>query len=138
MEEVVIIGAGPAGIMAAIEASKKYKVTILEKEDKLGKKLRITGKGRCNITFKGDRDYFFNHVVENAKFMYSSFNMFNNEDLVKYVNSIFVETKEERGNRIFLKSDDANQLAMALEKELKKHNVKVLYNSKVENIQKIN
>lgn len=138
MEEVVIIGAGPAGIMAAIEASKKYKVTILEKEDKLGKKLRITGKGRCNITFKGDRDYFFNHVVENAKFMYSSFNMFNNEDLVKYVNSIFVETKEERGNRIFLKSDDANQLAMALEKELKKHNVKVLYNSKVENVEKIN
>lgn len=138
MEEVVIIGAGPSGIMAAIEASKKYKVTILEKEDKLGKKLRITGKGRCNITFKGDRDYFFNHVVENAKFMYSSFNMFNNEDLVKYVNSIFVETKEERGNRIFLKSDDANQLAMALEKELKKHNVKVLYNSKVENVEKIN
>ena len=138
MEEVVIIGGGPAGIMAGIEASKKYKVTIVEKKEKLGLKLRITGKGRCNITFKGDRDYFFSHVIENSKFMYSIFNMFDNNDLVNFVNSLGVQTKEERGNRIFLKSDDANELAIALEKHLKKLNISVMYNSIVESVEKSN
>ncbi|MBR1883449.1 MAG: NAD(P)/FAD-dependent oxidoreductase [Clostridia bacterium] len=136
MEKVVIIGAGPAGMMAAIEASKKYDVTILEKKEKVGMKLRITGKGRCNITFKGDSEYFFSHILENQKFMLSSFNLFNNNDLTKFANGMGVKTKEERGNRIFLQSDNAEELADKMLNRLKKCKVNIRYNSPVENVEK--
>ena len=82
-------GAGPAGIMAAITAAKcGHAVTILEKNNVPGKKLNITGKGRCNISFIGDREYFLSNVVTNPKFMMSSIANFNNDDLVGFVNSL--------------------------------------------------
>lgn len=132
---VVIIGAGPAGMMAAIKAAENgHTVTILEKNNIPGKKLNITGKGRCNITFVGDREYFLSNVVTNPKFMMSSIANFSNTDLVEYVNNLGVKTKEERGNRIFLDSDDAREITEALIKELKRLKVKIVYNSVIKEI----
>ena len=133
--KVVIIGAGPAGMMAAVMAAKSgANVIVLEKNNVVGKKLNITGKGRCNISYVGDTEYFLSNVVTNAKFMMSSIANFNNEDLVAYVNSLGVKTKEERGNRIFLSSDDAHELTLALQKELNHLNVTIKYNTKVKKI----
>ena len=135
MNKIVIIGAGPAGMMAGIIAAKNgANVTILEKNNVPGKKLNITGKGRCNISYVGDAEYFLSNVVTNPKFMMSSIANFNNEDLVSYVNSLGVKTKEERGNRVFLASDDAHELTLALQKELNRLNVKVKYNTSVKRI----
>ena len=132
---VLIIGAGPAGMMAAITAAQKgANVTILEKNNVPGKKLNITGKGRCNISYVGDTEYFLSNVVTNPKFMMSSIASFNNEDLVSYVNSLGVKTKEERGNRVFLASDDASELTSALQKELNRLKVKLKYNTSVKSI----
>ena len=84
--KTIIIGAGPAGIMAAISAANKGDdVVLLEKNEKIGKKLFITGKGRCNVTNACSRDEFFENIVSNPKFLYSAFSQFNNEDLVKLI-----------------------------------------------------
>ncbi len=132
---VLIIGAGPAGMMAAITAAKNNaNVTILEKNSVPGKKLNITGKGRCNISYVGNTEYFLSNVVTNPKFMMSSISNFNNEDLVEYINSLGVKTKEERGNRVFLASDDAHELTNALQKELNRLGVKIKYNTSVKSI----
>ena len=81
MKNVIITGGGPAGMMAAITAARRgFKVTLVEKNEKLGKKLFITGKGRCNITNAGDSEDLFNSIVTNRKFMFSSFNGFSNYD----------------------------------------------------------
>lgn len=133
--KILIIGAGPAGMMAAIIAAKTgCKVTILEKNSVAGKKLNITGKGRCNISYIGDREYFLENVVTNSKFMMSSISNFNNYDLINYVNSLGVETKEERGNRVFLASDDAKELTAALINELRRLGVEIKYNISVQEI----
>jgi len=122
-------------MMAAIKAAENgHNVTILEKNNIPGKKLNITGKGRCNISFVGDREYFLSNVVTNPKFMMSSIANFSNIDLVDYVNNLGVKTKEERGNRIFLDSDEAKEITEALVKELKRLKVKILYNSVVKKI----
>ena len=106
MSKVVIIGGGPAGCMASITASKNGNdVILLEKNEKIGKKLAITGKGRCNVTYEGDNEDFLNNVVNNSKFLISSINAFNNKDLLEFLKEIDVKTILERGNRIFLKSD---------------------------------
>ena len=132
---VLIVGAGPAGMMAAIKAAENgHSVKILEKNNIPGKKLNITGKGRCNLSFVGDREYFLSNVVTNPKFMMSSIANFSNTDLVDYVNNLGVKTKEERGNRIFLDSDDAKEITEALIKELKRLKVKIMYNSVVKKI----
>jgi len=132
---IIIIGAGPAGMMAGITAAQKgANVTILEKNNVPGKKLNITGKGRCNISYVGDKEYFLSNVVTNSKFMMSSIANFDNEDLVSYVNSLGVKTKEERGNRVFLASDNAHELTLALQKELNHLNVKIKYNTGVKSI----
>ena len=122
-------------MMAGITAAKNgHQVIILEKNSIAGKKLNITGKGRCNISYVGDREYFLSNVVTNPKFMMSSIANFNNEDLVSYVNSLGVKTKEERGNRIFLASDDAHELTEVLTHELRKLQVKIQYNSIVKEL----
>ena len=124
--KVVIIGAGPAGMMAGIKAAENgNEVLILEKNTMPGKKLNITGKGRCNISFTGDMEYFLSNVVTNPKFMMSSINNLDNYSLEDYVNSLGVKTKEERGNRVFLASDDAHELTQALTQELNKLKVKI-------------
>lgn len=130
--KVVVVGMGPAGIISAIKAKENGNdVLIIEKNSEAGKKLNITGKGRCNLSFVGDTDCFLTNVVTNPKFMLSSINNLNNVELVSYINSLGVKTKEERGNRIFLASDNAHELTNALLKEIKRLNIQVKYNAKV-------
>ena len=89
-------------MMAAIAAAQNgHHVTLYEKNEKLGKKVFITGKGRCNVTYEGDNEDFLNNVVNNSKFLISSINAFNNKDLLEFLKEIDVKTKLERGNRIF-------------------------------------
>ena len=133
--KVVVIGGGPAGMIAAITAAKeKNEVILVEKKSSLGNKLKITGKGRCNLTFEGDIENFKQNVVENFKFLYSSFSNFTNKDTIEYFNSLGVPTKLERGGRIFPVSDKAEDIVIALKKELNKYNVKVLLNSSIKDI----
>ncbi len=128
--KVIVIGGGAAGMLSAIVSAKcGNEVTILEKTESLGNKIKITGKGRCNLTFDGDIEDFKRNIVKNYKFMYSSFNNFNNKDLVEYFNSLGVKTKVERGARIFPVSNKADDIVKALKNEIKKHGVKVEYNS---------
>lgn len=121
--------------MAAITAVQNgCEVTMLEKNSVPGKKLNITGKGRCNISYTGDKEYFLSNVVTNPKFMMSSIANMDNTMLIDYVNSLGVKTKEERGNRVFLASDDAHELTYALSSELKKYGVKVKYDATVKEL----
>ncbi len=132
---VGIIGAGPAGMMAAITAKERgHDVVIFEKNSTPGKKLDITGKGRCNITHSGDNEYFFNNVVSNPKFLMSSIYNFNNIDLIQFVNKLGVKTKEERGSRVFLASDNAHELTVALQNELKRLKIEVITNASIKEI----
>lgn len=135
MSKVVIIGGGPAGCMASIMASKNGNdVILLEKNEKIGKKLAITGKGRCNVTYEGDNEDFLNNVVNNSKFLISSINAFNNKNLLEFLKEIDVKTKLERGNRIFLRSDNALELCQKLKNEMNKQNVKVINNAAVKKV----
>lgn len=130
--KVVVIGGGPAGMMSAIAASKDNNdVCLLEKNNKLGKKLLITGKGRCNITSSLDIKEFIANVPGNGKFLFSSFGNYTNIDIINFLKKNGVEVKEERGNRIFPKSDKSIDVLKAFEKELKAKNVKIKFNAKV-------
>ncbi len=130
MKKVVIIGAGAAGIIAAIKASEyNNEVYILEKNDQIGKKIRITGKGRCNITFDGDQKRFLESVIVNSKFLYSSYKNFDNFAVISFFNNLGVETKVERGGRIFPVSDSATMVVEALNKEIKRKNIKVIFSA---------
>lgn len=133
--KVGVIGGGAAGMIAAITAAKdNNEVVVIEKTSSLGNKLKITGKGRCNLTFDGDEENFKKNIVTNYKFMYSSFSNFSNKDVVNYFESLGVKTKVERGGRIFPVSDKATDIVKALENEIKKHKIKVMYNSSVTEI----
>lgn len=133
--KVIIVGGGPAGMLAAISAAQNgNEVTILEKMDMLGKKLLITGKGRCNITSNIPIEDFIKNIPGNGMFMYSSFNNFDNRDIIKLLEEEGVKTKVERGNRVFPVSDRSKDVQMVLINKLKKLNVKVILNAKVEDI----
>ena len=137
--QVVIIGGGPAGMMAAITAKKNHPnedVIILEKNSSLGKKLLITGKGRCNITSSLDISEFIKNILGNGMFMYSAFQKYTNEDIINFLEQNGVKTKVERGNRVFPVSDKSRDVLYAFEKELKKLNVKIYFDTEVENIKK--
>ena len=122
--------------MAALiaKSNRNNEVVILEKNNTIGKKLNITGKGRCNISYVGDNEYFLSQVVTNPKFMLSSINNLDNNELIQFVNSLGVKTKEERGNRVFLESDDAHELTYALASKLKQVGVKIKYNCSVKQL----
>lgn len=129
---VVVVGGGPAGMIAGITSAEEgNNVILVEKNSSLGNKLKITGKGRCNLTFDGDEEKFRNNIVNNSKFMYSSFSNFNNKDVVDFFNKLGVKTKVERGGRVFPVSDSAMDVVNALKNKLKKENVKIKYNSRV-------
>lgn len=133
--KVLIIGGGPAGMMSAITSAQLgNNVTILEKMESLGKKLLITGKGRCNITNSADMEEFMKNIPENSKFLYSAFNQFNNQDIVNFFNNEGVATKVERGGRIFPVSDKAQDVLNALKNKLKKLNVQIKLNFEVTKI----
>ena len=130
--KVVVIGGGPAGMMSAISAAKSGdKVVLLEKNNILGKKILITGKGRCNITSSLDIDDFINNIPGNGRFLYSAFENFDNKDIIELLKKEGVSVKEERGNRYFPTSDRAVDVRMVLERETKKAGVDVKLNSKV-------
>lgn len=132
---IAIIGGGAAGMMAAITAAiNGHKVSIYEKNEKLGKKIYITGKGRCNITNSSDMDVLFKNVITNEKFMYSAFYTLSNDALINMFNGWGLETKNERGNRIFPASDKSVDVIKCLEKQLKINNVEINLNSTVKDI----
>lgn len=134
--KVLIIGGGPAGMIAGISAKedKNNEVIIFEKMNMLGKKLLITGKGRCNITSSIDIKEFIQNITGNGKFMYSAFENFTNEDIISLLNRNGVKTKVERGNRVFPASDKSIDVRDALEKEIRKKDVQIRLNSKVKSI----
>lgn len=128
MSNVIVIGGGASGMLAAIGAAEcGHKVTIYEKNEKLGKKLYITGKGRCNITNAQDIDMILKNVVKNNKFLYSAFYTYTNDSIVALINEMGVPTKIERGNRIFPVSDKSADVIWALSKRLKQLDVKCVY-----------
>ena len=134
MAKVIVIGAGPAGIMAAIHASKKHNVTILDGNDRIGKKLFITGKGRCNVTNSKDISEFFDYIPGNPHFLYSALYSYTNEDTMNFFENIGIKLKVERGGRVFPMSDKSSDIIKGLSIGLKESNVQVKLNSKVTNI----
>lgn len=135
MKKIIVIGGGAAGMMAAIECARNgAEVTLYEKNERLGKKLFITGKGRCNLTNACDMEDLLKSVMKNHKFMYSSFQNFNNWETVGFFEDLGVATKIERGNRVFPASDHSSDIIRALENELQVQGVTVVLNQRVEKI----
>lgn len=134
MKKVIVIGAGPAGIMAALEASKNHEVILVDGNEKIGKKLFITGKGRCNVTNAKDISEFFDYIPGNPHFLYSSLYSFTNEDTMNFFEKEGIKLKVERGDRVFPNSDKSSDILKGLNSALKKTNVNVKLNSKVTDI----
>lgn len=134
MAKVIVIGGGPAGMMAAIMAAYKHDVILVERNEKLGKKLFITGKGRCNITNAKDISEFFDYIPSNPYFLYSSLYSFTNKDTIDFFNRLGVKLKIERGERVFPESDRSSDIINAFNKELKRNNVNIMLNSRVKEL----
>lgn len=136
MSNVVVVGGGAAGMFAAIAAAENgHRVSLYERNEKLGKKLFITGKGRCNITNACDMDVLFSSIVSNSKFLYSSFYGYTNQDVIAFFENLGIRTKIERGERVFPVSDHSSDVIRALEKELQRLEVKVFLGTKVKKIE---
>lgn len=136
MSHVIVVGGGAAGMFAAIAAAKNgHQVTLYEKNEKLGKKIFITGKGRCNITNSADMEELFDAVVTNSKFLYSSFYGYTNQNVIDFFEDAGVPVKIERGNRVFPISDHSSDVIRALEREMKKVGVKVCLNTEVKSVE---
>lgn len=135
MGKVLIVGGGASGMLASIAAARSgNQVHVFEKNGKLGKKLYITGKGRCNITNACDMDTLFNHVLSNPKFLYSAFNSFNNYDMIDFLNNIGLKTKIERGGRVFPESDKSSDVIKALQNEMLALGVQIHLNKEVKQV----
>jgi len=135
MKKVIVIGGGAAGMMAAVAAADSgAKVTIYEKNEKLGKKLFITGKGRCNVTNAGDMENLFANVMTNEKFLYSAFYTYDNQMVMDFLEKAGCPLKVERGDRVFPVSDHSSDVIAAFQRELRKRDVEIVLNSGVKEI----
>ena len=133
--KVIVIGGGPAGMMAAITASENGNdVTLVEKMNSLGRKLLITGKGRCNITSSLNIEEFIKNTPGNGRFLYSCYQQYTNKDIIEFLREQGLEVKEERGNRIFPVTDKSQDVLKCFTKKLKENRVKILYNMQVQKI----
>ncbi len=137
MSKVLIIGGGAAGMMAGVFAARNHhEVHILEKNEKLGKKVFITGKGRCNVANACDTEELFPAVMSNPKFLYSGFYSFGPQDVMNFFEEAGVPLKVERGSRVFPQSDHSSDIIRALERELKKAGAKVHLHTAVKEVVK--
>ncbi|WP_035020072.1 BaiN/RdsA family NAD(P)/FAD-dependent oxidoreductase [Anoxybacillus flavithermus] len=134
--DVVVIGGGPSGLMAAIAAGERSKrVLLLDKGDKLGRKLAISGGGRCNVTNRRPVDELIQHIPGNGRFLYGAFSMFNNEDIIRFFERLGVPLKEEDHGRMFPVSDSAQSVVQALLRELKRLRVDIRIHTPVKDIE---
>lgn len=135
MKKIIVIGGGAAGMMAAIAAAENgHTVVLYEKNEKLGKKIYITGKGRCNVTNACDWQTFFDNIISNPKFMFSSFGAWNNQDMMDWLEAKGLRLKTERGNRVFPESDKSSDVIRTLQKELERLGVKIYLNTPVKEL----
>ena len=134
MAKVIVIGAGPAGIMAAITAAENHKVLLIDSNEKIAKKLFITGKGRCNITNAKDIGDFFDYIPGNPHFLYSALYSFTNNNVIEMIENEGTKLKVERGGRVFPESDKSSDIIKALSKKLSKAKVDIRLNSKVTDV----
>ena len=134
MSKIVIIGAGPAGMMASIAAGKEHEVVLLDGNDRIGKKLFITGKGRCNVTNDKDLSDFFDYIPGNPQFLYSALYTFTNKDTIDFFENQDISLKVERGGRVFPESDKSSDIIKGLSNALSKANVKIMLKHKVTDI----
>ena len=132
---VIIIGAGAAGLMAGVFAARNgADVTILERNEKAGKKIYITGKGRCNVTNTADADNFMAHILRNPRFMYSALDFLDNHATMELFESLGVPLKVERGDRVYPVSDHASDVTAGLTRELRRLGVEIRYNEPVQSL----
>ena len=131
MARVIIVGGGPAGIMAALSAAKNNEVILIEKNKEIGMKLRLTGGGRCNITNNRDIEEFFDKIVNNNKFLYSALYTFSNYSLLEYLSSKGLEYKVELDEKVYTKSDKADEVIDLLKNDLRNNDVNIKYNTTI-------
>ena len=135
MKQIAVIGGGAAGMMAALTAAKQgCRVTIYEKNEKLGKKIYITGKGRCNVTNNCDMDVLFDSVVTNKRFLYSAFYSFTNQDVMELIEKAGCRLKTERGGRVFPQSDKSSDIISALSRLLRDFGVEICLREPVKSL----
>jgi len=133
--KIIVIGGGAAGIMASLYAAKAgARVTLLEKNEKLGKKIYITGKGRCNVTNAAEREEFMKNIVRNPRFLYASFACLDNFGLMDLIENAGTKLKVERGERVFPESDHASDITNCLEREIRRLGVSIRFNTPVKRI----
>ena len=133
LADAVIIGGGAAGSFCAITAARRgLSVIVLEPNEKIGRKLRITGKGRCNVTNNSDIRTVMNHIPDHSRFLYGALTRFSPEDTMQFYEDLGIPLKTERGNRVFPVSDNANDIADALQNELRRLGVTIIHEKAVD------